>query len=197
MFSRVDECDIEAENGVMHVIDRVLHYPHPVELSLAHHPNKFSTFVWGMYRTGLEKAFKEKSVTVFAPTNGAWENLGFSRLCYLFSDKGHKDLKKILENHIGTELLYSNEMMEEKEVTIKTMGGEGACIEAVSRSEKGGHGFTHYKGEKGSERSPSNWVITVNRQSQITCTDALSENGVIHVVSNVLIPRDVRWGEEA
>ncbi|KAJ3082450.1 hypothetical protein HK102_001696, partial [Quaeritorhiza haematococci] len=196
MFSRVEECDIEAENGVMHVIDRVLHYPRRIESALAHLPNKFSTFAWGMYRTGLEKAFKEKGVTVFAPTNGAWENLGFNRLCYLFSDKGHKDLKKILENHIGTELLYSDEMIEEKEVTIKTMGGEGACIEAMSRSEKGGHGFMHHTGEKGSERSPSNYVITVNGQSQITVSERAWENGVIHVISNVLIPRKIRWGEE-
>jgi uncharacterized surface protein with fasciclin (FAS1) repeats len=64
-------------------------------------PTKFSTFIAAVVRVGMEKELAEsKALTVFVPTNGAWENLGCENNWYLFSEHGVKDLKKIIQYHV-------------------------------------------------------------------------------------------------
>ncbi|KAJ3077193.1 hypothetical protein HK102_005278 [Quaeritorhiza haematococci] len=185
MYVRVEESDMEAANGVVHVIDRVLIPPRRLESGMSLFPSIFSTFLWACNRAGLDQDLNQKGVTVFAPTNDAWENLGFQRLMYLFSDSGKETLKTVLQNLIGDELVYSDEMVEQKEVTIKTIGGESLCIKSESRKSKKGEDFEYrrrhgyhfgdakHKGGEGKEKSPENYIMTVNGQSRIVATDGL------------------------
>ncbi|KAJ3081576.1 hypothetical protein HK102_002263 [Quaeritorhiza haematococci] len=257
MYARVEESDIEAQNGVMHgtcllcliydfqfldahllknpadahndtfsqkVIDRVLVPPPRMMSVMSMLPTKFSTFLWALHRVGLHNELdEEKALSVFAPTNSAWENLGMTRLFYLFSHAGREDLRKIMEYHIGTELVYSSEMIDQKQVSVPTMlKGEELNIKATCRSEKSkdrcferddeerdskrrcrrenrdrcdrDYERTRKGGDR-KKRSPSEYLIMVNEETQVVYHDGITENGVIHAVSDVMIPSSVCLGD--
>ncbi|KAI8822459.1 FAS1 domain-containing protein [Fimicolochytrium jonesii] len=162
MHARIVDMDMEAENGRIHAIDRVVCPPMEVTEMMYILPTKFSTFLSGLERTGMmEKIESEKGMTIFAPSNHAWQNLGFDNLRYLFSCMGQKeeggrrryderdgdrmrmrckgmqDLKKIMEYHIGMDIAWSTDMMEKKDMRMETMMGEELEIKAM-RMRRGG-----------------------------------------------------------
>lgn len=206
MYVRVEEADIETDNGILHVIDRVLVPPPRIDDTMSLFPTHFSTFLWALRRTGLDRELDERAITVFAPTNNAWEELGIHRLFHLFSDAGRDDLKQICQYHIGTDLVYSNRLLEEERVSVRTiLKGEELEIKSRRRSEGSGgrrddddddeRAFKRRRGGGGrgheDERDPSQYLLSVNNEAQITVEDGLAENGVIHAIGNVLIPRNV------
>jgi len=91
MHARITEKDIEADNGRIHAIDRIVMPPKSVSQMLYTMPTSFSIFSAALERTGMcSEVSKEKGVTVFVPKNEAWEHLGFENLKYLFSCVGQK-----------------------------------------------------------------------------------------------------------
>lgn len=70
----------------------------------------------------MKKTLEEKTgLTAFIPTNAACENLGYSALAYLFSDKGKKDLKHIVEYQLSSQLGYSDEIIQKKNLFIESL----------------------------------------------------------------------------
>ncbi|KAI8908687.1 FAS1 domain-containing protein [Powellomyces hirtus] len=207
MHARIVQKDLEAENGLIHAIDRCLMPPMTIGEMLYTMPTRFSTSLAAFERTGLQEVCTKKGITVFAPTNRAWETLGFDNLRYLFSCMGQqkpsegrsifggeehpqcegtKMLKKILKYHIATKLAYSTDLMEKETTRLGTMEGKNLEVCAVrteghkGRDEKKHHDVRNY-----------NFVINKG-QARIAFSDGLGSNGAVQVIDSVLIPDDVK-----
>lgn len=158
--------DIEASNGVIHVIDAVIlpgdeaaETPKSIAEIAAGNPD-FSTLVTALDAAGLvETLAGEGEFTVFAPTNAAFAALPEGALEGLLADK--EALTNVLLYHVvaGNVLAadvvglpYADTLAEEP-VLIKVDGGK----------------------------------VMVNN-AQVVATDIAASNGVIHVIDAVLLP---------
>jgi len=238
MHARIVEKDLEAENGRIHAIDRVLRPPRQTTEMLYTLPTEFSTFLAALERTELANKLDERhGVTVFTPSNRAWKNLGFENLKYLFSCVGQRqdregrrggkggrdddererpqcqglqDLKKIIKYHVATDVAYSTDIMQKKELQLKTFEGQTLTIQARRRQGRGHEDDDQdrdqwfsfnsrrkhdedddNRGRKHQDVRRYNFIVN-DGEARIAFTDGLARNGAIQVIDNVLIPKDVR-----
>ncbi len=177
--ANVVTADIEATNGVIHVIDSVLmppvaeEEPSPEEntdaeagaepgdiVDIAAASDDFTTLVAAVQKAGLVDALKgEGPYTVFAPTNAAFakllSGLGVTAEELLARD----DLKDILLYHVAQGKVLSTDLVDGMEVTM--LNGDKAIV---------------------SLNSP------MINDSAIVTADVEASNGVIHVIDAVLLP---------
>jgi transforming growth factor-beta-induced protein len=157
----VTTADIEATNGVIHLIDEVL-VP-SVDIVDVATLNGFSTLTTAVGAAGLVDALRgDGPFTVFAPTNAAFDALGADVIAALL-DEGNIDLLTgILGFHVVPGVAaFAGDLTDGQMVT--TLEGEQLTI-GVS-----GEG------------------VTVNGVSVIAA-DVAASNGVIHVTDEVLVP---------
>jgi transforming growth factor-beta-induced protein len=108
-FGQVVYTDRKALNTVFHGIDKVLTPPDKTIAEIASGDDRFSTLVSLLVASGLvgEAADPEQNLTVFAPTNDAFDaliafvadNLGIDLVAYL--TKYPEELDKVLKHHIA------------------------------------------------------------------------------------------------
>ncbi|ORX86091.1 hypothetical protein K493DRAFT_411366 [Basidiobolus meristosporus CBS 931.73] len=106
----IKETDLEARNGVVHVINEVILPPNRLLKQLKEISKEFSIFLKAVEKTGLEREFGESGVTGFIPTNYAFKSLGRKVLKHLFSSYGIVELRNLLLNHLSTKLIYSSDL---------------------------------------------------------------------------------------
>jgi uncharacterized surface protein with fasciclin (FAS1) repeats len=186
-----------ATNGVIHGVDSLILPPPPALKILELLPGEFSTLQLGLYKTGLFEAIKDANHTggtLFAPNNFAFKKLGPRVNAFLFSSYGEKYLKALLKYHVvANQTLYSDAFYgpksdaEEKDipkgyfhVDLPTLLDEKSLSIDVAR----------YGGLI---------TIKINGFSSVAIQDGVAKDGVIHVVSSVLIPPKTPGGtaEEA
>ena len=177
--SEVVAADVEASNGVIHVVDSVIVPPSQtiaeivVEAADMGDDSEFTILLAAVLEAELAEALSgEGPFTVFAPTDAAFaaalEALGVSAEDLL----ANPDLANILLYHVvgGEEALYSNDVAAalgdsmDSEISVPSLL-EGDPIQ-VSADEMG---------------------IYVDG-AQIVMTDILASNGVIHVIDAVILP---------
>lgn len=169
--SNVVTADIEATNGVIHVIDEVL-VPSSFVLSaapsipetvvdIALSSEDFSMLVSLLQKADLVGALQgEGPFTVFAPTNKAFEDL-LSALGISASDlMAQPDLAKVLLYHVVSGSVLSTDLSDGLEAA--TLNGESIKFDLSSG-------------------------VKVN-SSGVVAADLLAQNGVVHVVDSVLVP---------
>jgi uncharacterized surface protein with fasciclin (FAS1) repeats len=167
---RVTATDIMATNGVIHVIDAVLLPPADDEMMApdmsiaeiaAGDPN-FSTLVAALSAAGLVDTLAgEGNFTVFAPTNDAFAALPEGTVDTLLADPTG-DLTQILLYHVVDGAAKAADVVGLDSVT--TLNGAPISIEVV------GDG------------------VVLNGTVNVTATDIMATNGVIHVIDAVLLP---------
>lgn len=156
--------NLEAGNGVVHVIDKVLVpsdfvlYPTVVDIAV-NNPN-FSILVAALQKAGLVDALLgEGPFTVFAPTNEAFadllEALGITAEQLL----AQPDLAKVLLFHVISGKVMSTDLVDE--MTATTLNGESVT-------------FTE-----------GSWFV---QDAEIIAVDIEAGNGVVHVINKVIIP---------
>eukprot|EP00177_Eucheuma_denticulatum_P002038 GFKZ01003647.1.p2 GENE.GFKZ01003647.1~~GFKZ01003647.1.p2 ORF type:complete len:268 (+),score=35.52 GFKZ01003647.1:199-1002(+) len=128
----------------------------------------FSTLVSLLRETGLDyELMKGGPFTVFAPTDTAFASLlephGFSLLAPLLRPENREELKKVLAYHVVPGAISAASIMAAGKVTAETAAG--VPITAMGYGKKVSAGSAN--------------VV----KADIPCT-----NGVIHVISSVLIP---------
>ena len=98
--SNVTAADIQASNGVIHVIDKVLLPPTVADLAVAN--SSFTTLVSALSGAGLVPALSDPKATftVFAPTNDAFAQLS----------SVPEDLKPILLYHVLGSTVYASQV---------------------------------------------------------------------------------------
>jgi transforming growth factor-beta-induced protein len=151
--------DIEASNGVIHVIDTVILPKDIVDAAVF---NKFNTLVAAVQAAGLVDTLKsEGPFTVFAPTDEAFAKLPAGTLDNLLKPANKKQLTDILLYHVVSGRVLAEDVVKlqradtalGKPVTIKVQDGK----------------------------------VYIN-DAQVILTDIKTTNGVIHVIDTVLLP---------
>ena len=169
--SQVTSTDIEASNGVVHVIDKVLvpgmqdaasnetleESKSIAEIAVA---GGFNTLVAALSAADLVETLSgDGAFTVFAPTDDAFAALPEGMLEGLLADT--ESLTQILLYHVVGDVVMADTVVTLDEA--ETLEGSKVEIEVVD-------------GE-----------VFVN-DSQVTSTDIEASNGVIHVIDKVLVP---------
>jgi transforming growth factor-beta-induced protein len=162
--------DIEADNGVIHVIDTVLLPPSDeaamekmdiVDTAVA--DGRFTTLGAAVQAAGLVDTLKgEGPFTVFAPTDDAFAALPAGTLDTLLLPENKQQLTDILLYHV---------------VSGKVMAADVVGLtEAATALGKN----INIKVEDGK--------VYLNDNVQVVITDVETSNGVIHVIDAVLLP---------
>jgi transforming growth factor-beta-induced protein len=161
--------DIEASNGVIHVIDSVLLPPSDdaamekdiVDTAVA--DGRFTTLVAAVTAAGLVDTLKgEGPFTVFAPTDDAFAALPAGTLDSLLLPENKQQLTDILLYHVVSGKVMAADVVGltsaptvlGKDITVKVQDGK----------------------------------VYLNDTVQVIITDIETSNGVIHVIDAVLLP---------
>jgi uncharacterized surface protein with fasciclin (FAS1) repeats len=149
--------DVEARNGVIHVIDAVLlPVEDNVDTAVA---GGFETLVAAVQAADLEGVLRsEGPFTIFAPTDAAFGDLPEGLLEELLADP--EALAGILTYHVIEGRVFASDLADGLEVT--TVQGATVTISLNGGAQVNG--------------------------ANITGTDILTSNGVIHVIDAVLVP---------
>jgi len=151
--------DIEASNGIIHVIDSVLLPPADI-VDTAVADGRFTTLAAALQAAGLVDALKgEGPFTVFAPTDDAFAKLPEGTVEALLADI--PALSDILLYHVAEGQLFAADVLALEK--IETLQGKSAKISLMD-------GKAMVDG------------------AEIIITDILTSNGVIHVIDSVIIP---------
>lgn len=192
MFTRCLEADIETQNGVIHVIDRVILPPVCILDTLNFVAGHFSTWLLACERVGMSKEMQDCSMTLFCPTNSAWKNLGYKTISYLFSQRGEKDLKRIVEYHMVDQVVYTDSLIQKKQTELRTLL-KGEKIEVhVEEMKAGERMLLNYNSQHHEEGSINinHYRILLNRgESRVIFTDGVCENGNVMLINMVMIPQ--------
>jgi uncharacterized surface protein with fasciclin (FAS1) repeats len=162
--------DIEASNGVIHVIDSVLLPPSDeagmgsmdiVDTAVA--DGRFTTLVTAVQAAELVDTLKgEGPFTVFAPTDDAFAALPEGTLDTLLLPENKQQLTDILLYHVVPGQVMAADVVNLESAT--TVLGEDATI------------------------SVEDGKVFLNDNVEIIITDIETSNGVIHVIDAVLLP---------
>ena len=179
--SQVTTADIAASNGVIHVIDSVI-LPEQAAVvqddggaggttpalanivDTAFAAGNFNRLGEALKATGLDTVLMDEKInfTVFAPTDAAFDALGDDTINALLADPS--TLSDILRYHLLAD----------------------AVVTAQSAVEIAGTKITAANGDE--------FALSLNKGSlfvnlaQVTATDVLASNGIIHVIDRVLTP---------
>ncbi len=168
---KVVTTDIEAANGVIHVIDAVLLPPTEEAASMetkdivdtAVADGRFNTLVAAVQAAGLVETLKgEGPFTVFAPTDDAFAALPAGTLDTLLKPENKQQLIDILTYHVAPGKVMAADVAGLTEAP--TVLGKNINI----------------KLEDGK--------VILNDKVQVILTDIETSNGVIHVIDGVLLP---------
>ncbi len=135
----------------------------------------FSTLVTALKAAELVKALQaDGPFTVFAPTNDAFAKIDAKTLNSLLEEKNKKALANILTYHV--------------------VAGKFEASDVVAALKKG-KGMVELKALNGQtltvkQKDGKIWLKDQNgNYSQITATDVMGSNGVIHVIDSVVMPK--------
>ena len=171
--SSVTDADIEADNGIVHLVDAVIGLQSVVTFAVA--DPTFSTLVTALTRDDLTTDFvsvlstgagtSPAPFTVFAPTNDAFglllTELGISGL----ADIDEPTLDAVLKTHVvGGANVFDTDLSDN--LTVTTLGGD------LTANVTGGATLTDSSG----------------RTIDIIATNVQADNGVIHAINKVILP---------
>jgi transforming growth factor-beta-induced protein len=154
----VTTANVEAENGVIHVVDKVILPPTVVNIALAN--ENFTTLVQAVVKAGLVDALSaDGPFTVFAPTNAAFDalfaQLGISGI----DDLTAEQLVPILTYHVVPGNVVSTELSSGE---VGTLNGQNLSVDLSAG-------------------------VKIN-ESEVIAADIQGSNGVVHVIDQVLLP---------
>jgi len=162
----VTQADINASNGVIHVIDRVL-IPKDI-VQVADGAGSFTSLLAAAKAAGLVDTLKgDGPYTVFAPTDDAFAALPEGTVASLLLPENRDKLAAILTYHVVPGRLMAADVV--KVDSAKTVQGERL---AVTLLKDDNHKL------KGVQIDEAN-VVTA---------DIIAMNGVIHVIDRVMLP---------
>nr|MBS0036583.1 fasciclin domain-containing protein [Saprospiraceae bacterium] len=163
--AQVTLADLEADNGVVHVIDVVLMPPPAPVVTVADIISgsvDHTTLTDALIAADLldTLADEEAEYTVFAPTDDAFDAIDSVVLADLFADP-EGQLTEILLYHVAGMELFSSDLTDS--MTIETLNGHTVLVTIDSNG------------------------IFIN-DAQVTLADLEADNGVVHVIDVVLMP---------
>ena len=159
--AKVTVADIEADNGVVHVIDAVLTPPSNTVADIIANSTDHTTLEAAIDAAGLTGTLKgEGPFTVFAPTDDAFAALPSGTVDALLADPTGA-LKDILLYHVLGAKVMSTDLSDGQ--TATTLLGKDITV------------------------TINNDGVFIN-DAKVTVADIEADNGVVHVISAVLTP---------
>ena len=135
-------------------------------VEVAEKAGSFTTLLAAAKAAGLAGALADgKNLTVFAPTDEAFEALPAGTVETLLKPDNKDQLIAILSYHVLPRKLTSNQLPK-GHIPVKTIKKKGDRTLSVSKSSKG---------------------VTVDN-ANVVSADIKADNGVIHVIDKVLLP---------
>ena len=170
--STVDIANVEADNGIVHVVNKVIDLPTIVTFATAD-PN-FSILVQALTRENdftyvntlsTPNGTSPAPFTVFAPTNDAFVDLLGELQVNGLGDISKATLSSTLNTHVvaGANVLESN---LSDNLPVNTLGGQ-LTVNITSNG--------------------ATLIDSQNRVSTIIATDVQADNGVIHAINKVVL----------
>ena len=165
--SKITKTDIAADNGIIHVIDKVLLPMSVVDNAIAN--PMFSSLVAAVTKANLVTPLADntKTYTVFAPTNDAFSAL-LTALKVTLNDLSGEALSPILLNHVLSGYIPAASVTAGYFPTLNTAFGKNVSLQIATT---GG--------------------VVLNNSSKVIATDVVATNGIIHVIDKVLLPPSV------
>jgi uncharacterized surface protein with fasciclin (FAS1) repeats len=173
--AKIVATDIQASNGIVHVIDGVILPPSVAGIAAASNQTiaaiaagnpDFSTLVAALARAGLVDTFNGQQVfTVFAPTNAAFDEAA-KQLHY----RNGRELVEKLDLRTLTAVLTYHVIAGQKKAAEVVAADQFRMLSGVAAdvAVRGGKAYID--------------------DAQILATDILASNGVIHVIGGVMLP---------
>ena len=158
--AKITATDVNADNGVIHVVDKVI-LPQSIVDIAVNNPT-FSTLVSALAKANLVETLNgDGPFTVFAPTNDAFETLFTALGVTGIADLSKEALTPILLAHVVSGNVTSGQLSngdvqtlnEEKKITINVSNG-----------------------------------VTIDGSIKVTLADVQGSNGVVHVIDKVIVP---------
>ena len=172
----VVEADLRAQNGVVHIIDEVLTEDPFTIADLINSRSYLSTLGAALDATGLTAALDgPDQLTVFAPLNSAFDKLPEGTLEALLGDP--EALSNILLFHVAAGRQTKSDLAE----TGGTDSLQGGRLDLEIDSVR----FWWWRYD----------IITVNGV-RVIATDLRTDNGVVHLITGVLLPPADPSGDE-
>jgi uncharacterized surface protein with fasciclin (FAS1) repeats len=163
----VTTADVDASNGVIHLISRVLQPPTGNIVEVAQANPSFTYLVAAVIRANLASVLSGPGIyTVFAPTNNAFIAAGFPTIASIEAADPAL-LAGILTYHVVPGRVFANDLTNG--ATPATVNGKTVTVGVT------GSGAT-VKG------------ITNTTASNIIGVNVMARNGVVHVIDQVLLP---------
>jgi len=172
----VQTTDIYTTNGIIHVIDTVviadveLPTPPASIVDVAVSNGSFTTLVAALQATGLDIVLddSESTFTVFAPTDAAFDLLGQDTINALLADPD--TLKDILLYHV----VSGSEILQDSAITVAQSGSNKVGMANLRQTAL----------------TLTDSTLYINK-SAVSLADVMADNGVIHVVDQVILPQPV------
>lgn len=159
-MAKITSTDIDAANGVIHVIDKVL-LPLDIVDIAAGNPD-FSTLVAALTAAGLVETLQGSGpFTVFAPTNEAFAALPAGTVDSLLLPENKDALIDILTYHVAAGSYKSDVLVGQSQISMVNGDSAGLSLSGNSLMIDG---------------------------ATVSSPDIISANGVIHVINQVILP---------
>ncbi len=155
---KVAIADIEASNGIVHVISGVLLPPAGLQsiVEIAVNTPELSTLVGALVAADLVDALSgDGPFTVFAPTNAAFDALD--------AIPSGDALKEVLLYHVAAGKFTAEDLIQGR--TVTTLQGDEVIIQMNS-----------------------NGTVFLNGSIKVELANIEASNGIVHVINGVLIP---------
>jgi uncharacterized surface protein with fasciclin (FAS1) repeats len=160
--AKVVSADVQASNGVIHVIDTVLMPESDTIVGVASNAGTFNTLLAAAKAAGLADLLgSEGPYTVFAPTDDAFAKLPAGTVESLLKPENKDKLASILKYHVVSGRVYSDEAIKLGEANT----AQGSSV-TISKD----------------------WGKVKINDAKVVSADLEASNGVIHVIDSVLLP---------
>lgn len=169
---KVGTADIEASNGVIHTLPRVLMPASGNIVQVASADTTFTYLVAAVVRassgtTNVAGVLSGSNIlTVFAPTNNAFRNAGFATIDAINAADANT-LASILTYHVVPGRVFSSDLTEGAQPTTANGGKVTIGLPSGGATVKG---------------------ASNTNASNIVAANIMATNGVIHVIDQVLLP---------
>ncbi|KAF9928621.1 hypothetical protein FBU30_002247 [Linnemannia zychae] len=160
------EKDWQADNGVVHVINRLM-IP-PVDLVETMKNNPDLEYLYDIiHNAKLDKLLLEhRPFTVFTPSPDGFKRLNAIQIQYLRHQQGREDLTITFHHHIHRGTIYRHDILPGTS-SVSTVEGQDLMVTLDDK------------------------LLVDN--AEVEKTDILASNGVIHIVSRPLLPSALVW----
>ncbi|MEO1278258.1 MAG: fasciclin domain-containing protein [Planctomycetota bacterium] len=160
--ARVLATDIDASNGVIHVIDSVILPESKNIAQIATGDGRFTILAAAIEAAGLTSAITgDDALTVFAPTDEAFRKLPKGTIEHLLKPENREQLVSILTYHVVPGRVYARDAVGAQRATTLQGGDVRVDIESGR--------------------------LTIN-DAGVVASDIEASNGVIHVIDTVILP---------